>query len=79
MVKSHCPLCSRGLPDLNALYQHVRARHGKREARRFKPPDTSEPSMADLVVEAIEARAAGEPVDPVIAEMFDLHQEYPHG
>ncbi|WP_449411035.1 hypothetical protein [Methylobacterium komagatae] len=70
--KHHCPICNHGLGDLNALYQHVKAKHGKKAARAHRPPVEREPSMGDLVAEAQINRALGLPVEPWIAEMFDV-------
>lgn len=50
-------------------------RRAKREAadrKRQQERREREPSMAELHVQAQIARACGEPVDPDIAEMFDV-------
>jgi hypothetical protein len=67
-----CPYCPRTLGDASGLYSHVKAKHGKRKAYPLRPVPKREPSMADEVVAAIEARAVGEPVDPNLAEMFGV-------
>lgn len=67
-----CPYCPRTLSDASGLYSHVKAKHGARKAYPFRPADVREPSMADLHVAALEARTCGEPVDPDLAEMFDV-------
>ncbi|GLS44414.1 hypothetical protein [Methylobacterium brachythecii] len=53
----------------SAIRENVRnanARH------RAAAEHDREPSMADLQIEALQARAAGEPVEDWIAEMFDV-------
>lgn len=67
-----CPYCPRTLADANGLYSHVKAKHGKRKAYPFRVVSEREPSMAEMHVALIEARAMGEPVDPTLAEMFDV-------
>ncbi|SOR27183.1 conserved protein of unknown function [Methylorubrum extorquens] len=67
-----CPHCDRAFGDPNGLYCHVKTKHGRKKAQAVRPAPTVEPSMADLHVAALEARACGEPVDPDLAEMFDV-------
>lgn len=67
-----CPHCERSFPERNALYQHVKAKHGKKAARAVHPPVEREQSMGDLVAEAMLARACGEPVEEWIAVMFNV-------
>lgn len=67
-----CPHCDRQLGDANALYRHVKAKHGRKLAQPLRPQTEREPSMGELVADAMLARACGEPVDPIIAEMFDV-------
>lgn len=65
-----CPHCSRTFGDGNDLYQHAKAKHGKKAARPLRPVVEREPSMSELVAEAQMNRAMGLPVDPWIEEMF---------
>ncbi|MGA4550619.1 hypothetical protein [Methylorubrum aminovorans] len=67
-----CPYCPRTLGDASGLYSHVKAKHGARKAYPLRPVSDREPSMAELHVAALEARACDEPVDHAIAEMFDV-------
>ena len=67
-----CPHCSKKLAEPNALFQHVKAKHGKKAARLLRPPEEREQSMGSLVAEAMIARACGEPVEEWIAVMFDV-------
>lgn len=57
-VPNHPSVIRENVRTLNAAYRAANKR--------------DEPSMADLVVEAQIAHAMGEPVDPDIAEMFDV-------
>lgn len=64
-----CPHCSRtGLANESALFQHVKAKHGQKQARPLRP--AREPSMADLVVQARENRAMGIRNEDWMEEMF---------
>lgn len=69
-----CPHCGRGFADINGAYSHVRAKHGKAAAARFRREHMSaeehEPSMGEQLVDAIAAAHAGEPVPEHIALMF---------
>lgn len=67
-----CPHCGRRAADENGLYCHVKAKHGRRAARPFRPEPDREPSMGELVADAQLARAMGEPVEDWIAEGFDV-------
>jgi hypothetical protein len=58
------------LRDANALFQHVKAKHGKKAARPLRPVSEREPSMGEIVSEAQMNRALGLPVEPWIEEMF---------
>ncbi|OAH41021.1 hypothetical protein AX289_30580 [Methylorubrum populi] len=49
-----------------------RARLEAADRKRQQARREREPSMAELHVEAQIARACGEPVDPDLAEMFDV-------
>jgi len=88
MSAQRCPHCTRTLADIEALFSHVKAKHGLKAARVCVPDHptmireaerrarsqgrNAEPSMADLVIEAQLNRAMGLPVDRDIAEMFDV-------
>lgn len=54
-----CPHCGKSVAGKNALWQHVKSMHGAKAAKVFKQPRESEQSIADELVEAIEAHAAG--------------------
>jgi hypothetical protein len=67
-----CSRCGRYFKSRMGADDHILMKHkgiGQRVSVR-RPDD--DPSMADLVVDAEIARACGEPVDPLIAEMFDI-------
>jgi len=70
--KIPCPHCNARFAAPADLYQHAKAKHGRRAAQKLKPNRDNEPSMADLVIDAQIARAAGEPVEEWLAEMFDI-------
>jgi phage FluMu protein Com len=88
MASLRCPNCNRTLASSEAMFSHVKAKHGLNAARVCVPDHPvfvreaerrarrqghdREPSMADLVIEATLNRAMGLPVDPDIAEMFDV-------
>ena len=51
----HCPHCRKAIADeKNALYQHVKAKHGPAAARVFRQPRESE-SVASELVDAIQS------------------------
>jgi hypothetical protein len=52
----------------SVIRENVRTRNAAHRAANKR----DEPNMADIVIEAQIARAMGEPVDPDIAEMFDV-------
>lgn len=88
MSAHRCPHCTRTLASTEAMFSHVKAKHGLKAARACVPEHpvfvreaerrarrqghNPEPSMADLVIEAQLNRAMGLPVDRDIAEMFDV-------
>lgn len=88
MAALRCPHCTRTLAGTEAMFSHVKAKHGLNAARACVPEHpvfvreaerrarrqghNPEPSMADLVIEAQLNRAMGLPVDRDIAEMFDV-------
>lgn len=88
MSAHRCPHCARSVASTEALFSHVKAKHGLKAARACVPEHPvfvreaerrarsqgrdPEPSMAGLVIEAQLARAMGLPVDRDIAEMFDV-------
>ncbi|SFV11862.1 MULTISPECIES: hypothetical protein [Methylobacterium] len=88
MTALRCPHCNRTLASTEALFSHVKAKHGLKAARACVPEHPvfvreaerrarrqggdPEPSTADLVIEAQLDRAMGLPVDRDIAEMFDV-------
>lgn len=88
MSAHRCPHCNRTLASTEALFSHVKAKHGLKAARACVPDhpvfvreaerrarrqgNDRDPSMSDLVIEAQLNRAMGLPVDRDIAEMFDV-------
>lgn len=69
-----CPACGKGFADQNSLWQHARAKHGRKYARQFAPPRDDDPSMAETLIDIQMKRALGEPLtdgEEIIAEMFD--------
>ncbi|KOX55112.1 hypothetical protein ADL19_13505 [Streptomyces purpurogeneiscleroticus] len=88
MAALRCPHCTRTPASTEAMFSHVKAKHGLKAARACVPEHPvfireamrrarcqghdPEPSMADLVIEAQLNRAMGLPVDRDIAEMFDV-------
>jgi hypothetical protein len=88
MSALRCPHCTRTLADTEALFSHVKAKHGLKAARACVPEHPvfareaerrarrqgrdPEPSMADLVIEASLNRAMGLPVDPDVAGWLDV-------
>lgn len=53
----------------SVIKENVRQANARHRAAALRD---REPSMAELHIEALQARAMGEPVDPIIAEMFDV-------
>ena len=47
-----CPHCDRSFSNANDRWQHARAKHGNRAARRLRSARDNEPSMGELVAEA---------------------------
>ncbi|MCX4196695.1 hypothetical protein OMR07_14885 [Methylobacterium organophilum] len=88
MSRHPCSHCTHTLASTQALFLHVKVKHGLRAAHACVPEHPvfvreaerrarrqgrdREPSMADLVIEAQLNRAMGLPVDRDIAEMFDV-------
>ncbi|WCS27832.1 hypothetical protein LOK46_13710 [Methylobacterium sp. NMS14P] len=88
MSAHRCPHCTRTLASTEALFSHVKAKHGLKAARACVPEHPvfvreaerrarrqghdRDPSMADLVIEAQLNRAMGLPGDRDIADMFDV-------
>ena len=72
MGEERCPYCPRSFHEVNALGQHLRAKHkGKKvpDCVRHKRHD-DEPSIASLMIEAQIAQACGEPVDDWLLDMM---------
>ena len=69
-MTARCPHCRKAVADANALFQHVKAKHGPAAARVFRQPRESEQSVADELVEAIEAYAGGEAPPEHLLTMF---------
>ncbi len=65
-----CPHCPKSFADAGDLYQHAKAKHGRKAAQKLRPIDDDEPSYAEMVIDAQIRRAAGEPVEEWLAEMF---------
>lgn len=57
-----CPQCGKTFLGRKRRAQHIRDKH--------QQPKFSEPSMADLVIDARLNHAMGEPVDDWLMEMF---------
>lgn len=51
---ARCPHCRKPVADANALFQHVKAKHGPAAARVFRQPRESE-SVASELVDAIQS------------------------
>jgi hypothetical protein len=66
-----CAHCERAFDNVNSLYQHTKAKHGRKAAKGILPP--SEPSLGEELSEALIAYACGEPVDDWIMDMFPDH------
>jgi hypothetical protein len=72
--KRRCSRCGRHFKSRKAADQHIQDKHkgvGERVSVH-RPDDGREPSLGSQVAEAMLARMCGEPVDPVIADMFDI-------
>ena len=68
-----CPHCDRMFRDLNARWQHVKAKHGRKAAKALRPESEREESTGAMV-----ARAHWDP-DPEldwIRETFDVEPYY---
>lgn len=77
-----CEYCGKTFGSANAAFQHTKAKHpGKSNKwhaqactrsthRRGGSQKASDPSMADLVIEARMNAAMGEPVDDWLGDMF---------
>jgi hypothetical protein len=50
--RTPCPYCDATFGDQNAVYQHAKVKHSKRKARALRPERTSEPSLAEELIEA---------------------------
>lgn len=72
----HCTICPKRFSTWSGVYSHAKAKHPKHDLSALKKlafsPDSDEPSMAELVIEAQLARAMGDPVEGWIADMFDV-------
>lgn len=51
---TRCPHCRKAVPDANALFQHVKAKHGPASARVFRQPRESN-SVASELVDALQS------------------------
>lgn len=65
-----CPHCDHALNDANALFQHVKAKHGRKAAKPLRPVIERESSIGEIVAEAQMNKALGLAVDPWVEEMF---------
>lgn len=53
-VTARCPQCAKPVADANALFQHVKAKHGAGAARVFRQPRESD-SIASELVDALQS------------------------
>ncbi|MBN9235169.1 MULTISPECIES: hypothetical protein [Phyllobacteriaceae] len=68
-----CPHCTGVLfIGHNDVFQHIKARHGKKAARQYRArhDEPREPSLGVQLSEALVAAARGEPVPEHIEAMF---------
>ena len=71
-----CPYCDKTYADTSegwsSRYQHAKAKHKGRSLAgiRFAESPFYEPSMAELLIEAKQAHAAGAPVDEAMMLTF---------
>lgn len=82
MTTIKCPHCARQFADENAVYQHIKSRHGQKAAYKFgnrinprkpkpkKQERTREPSMGELMAEAELNRMMGIENEDWIEEML---------
>lgn len=52
---ARCPHCRKSVADSNALFQHVKAKHGPAAARVFRQPREESDSIASELVDAIQS------------------------
>lgn len=65
-----CPNCARRFADNNAVFSHIKKKHGGKGISAFRPQH--EPSMAELLVEARIERTMGNPVDDDLADILAI-------
>ena len=53
-MTSRCPHCRKAVPDANALFQHVKAKHGAKAAKVFRQPRESD-SVASELIDALQS------------------------
>jgi hypothetical protein len=63
-----CPNCPKLFADNNAVYQHIRMKHGRKGIAPFRP--RCEQSLAQELVDAHIDHLAGEPVPEHLRSMF---------
>ena len=63
-----CPNCSKKFADNGAVYTHIKSKHNGKGKGAFRPQH--EPSMAELMIEAEQNRAAGIANEPWIGGML---------
>lgn len=76
-MTSPCPHCGQSFGDANGLFNHTKAKHGRKAARAVRPVPEREQSMASLLIEAQLQHAMGEPVDDWLMDMFPESFEDP--
>lgn len=52
---TRCPHCAKPVADANALFQHVKAKHGPAAARVFRQPRQASDSVASELVDALQS------------------------
>lgn len=64
----NCAHCDKTFDNVNSLYQHTKAKHGRKAAKGILPPP--EKSLGQELAEAIIAHKCGEPVEEYLLSMF---------
>jgi hypothetical protein len=65
-----CPHCERRLVDQNGLWMHVKTKHKGKPHSHLRPERTSEPSMAQTLIDAQIAAAMGVEPPEWLESMF---------
>ncbi len=66
-----CPHCRKTVADANALFQHVKAKHGPAAARVFRQPREASDSIASELVDALQSASRPAHLVAMFKESFD--------